>query len=151
MNCVLSLSSKIRVLHEIDEVQISGLHPYVQGVANSQFYCSQHQNMNVQKMICTQKSFWNSYHFLKLQCLNSSRIELAEIISIAEGISHDKLMTSLTPQRELLMVWAAPEQGKEGSAIWLKSFHSPMAFSVQYRSRGTNVPLILPSAESLKL
>lgn len=131
--------------------QISRLHPYVKEVANSWFYCSQHWNMNVQKLICIQKSFRNSYYFLKLQYLNSSWIELVEIISTAEGISHDKLMTSLTPQRELLMAWAAREEGKEGSAIWLKSFHSPVAFSVQYRSRGKNVPLILPSAESLKL
>lgn len=33
----------------------------------------------------------------------------------------------------------------------VESFHSPVAFSVQCRSRGKNVPLILPSAESLKL
>lgn len=32
-----------------------------------------------------------------------------------------------------------------------ESSHSPTAFSVQCRSRGNNVPLIFPSAESLKL
>lgn len=73
--------------------------------------------MNVQKLIRIQKSSWNSYYFLKLQCLDSSWIERVEIISIAEGISHDKLMTSPTPQGELLMAWAAQEQGKEGSAL----------------------------------
>lgn len=32
-----------------------------------------------------------------------------------------------------------------------ESSHGPTAFSVQCRSRGNNVPLIFPSAESLKL
>lgn len=127
MNWVLSLSSVIRVLYEIEDLRQKYL-DYIlmskQGAIHSftVYVCSQHRNMNVQKQICIQKPFWNSYYFLKLQCLNSSRTELVEIISIAEGISHDKLMTSLTPQRELLMAWAAREQGKEGSAIWLNPF-----------------------------